>query len=161
MIGPQAPPLAQDDTAETKEDSSVTIDVLANDSDPEGDVLVVTAVGDGAALVLASLPALERARLWEAGLTPAALEGLRAERSELELDAGGDAPEQPNCFADLIGDYLDLAPLAPVDTPEDTTAAIVFTSGTTGLPKAAVHTHGNWLWAATMGPMTASVSIWR
>ncbi len=32
-------------------------------------------------------------------------------------------------------------------------AGILFTSGTTGLSKAVVHTHGNWLWSATMGPL--------
>jgi hypothetical protein len=36
------PPLAVDDNAITDEDIAVTIDVLANDSDPEGDTLVIT-----------------------------------------------------------------------------------------------------------------------
>lgn len=35
------PPTAQDDTAETSEDVVVAIDVLANDSDPDGDTLAV------------------------------------------------------------------------------------------------------------------------
>lgn len=34
-----------------------------------------------------------------------------------------------------------------------TPAGILFTSGTTGRSKAVVHTHGNWLWSATMGPL--------
>ncbi len=33
-----------------------------------------------------------------------------------------------------------------------TPAGILFTSGTTALPKAVVHTHGNWMWSATQGP---------
>ncbi|MGJ8597539.1 Ig-like domain-containing protein, partial [Sulfitobacter sp.] len=37
-----APPVAEDDTAETDEDTPVTIDVLGNDSDPDGDDLTVT-----------------------------------------------------------------------------------------------------------------------
>src|SRR6056297_1631204 len=36
-------PLAEDDTAETTEDTAVSIDVLGNDSDPDGDPLTVTA----------------------------------------------------------------------------------------------------------------------
>lgn len=36
-------PLAADDTAETSEDTFVEIDVLANDSDPDGDTLSITA----------------------------------------------------------------------------------------------------------------------
>ncbi|GGC23082.1 hypothetical protein GCM10011363_44470 [Marivita lacus] len=36
------PPVADDDTASTSEDTPVTIDVLANDSDPDGDALSVT-----------------------------------------------------------------------------------------------------------------------
>lgn len=37
-----APPVAGDDSASTPELTPVTVDVLANDSDPEGDLLVVT-----------------------------------------------------------------------------------------------------------------------
>jgi hypothetical protein len=37
------PPVAIDDSAMTDEDTAVTIDVLANDSDPDGDTLTVTA----------------------------------------------------------------------------------------------------------------------
>lgn len=40
-------PLAQPDNATTREDTSVRIDVLANDTDPEGDVLSVTAANAG------------------------------------------------------------------------------------------------------------------
>jgi CshA-type fibril repeat protein/VCBS repeat-containing protein len=39
------PPVAVDDTVTTDEDTAVTIDVLANDSDPENDPLTITAVG--------------------------------------------------------------------------------------------------------------------
>jgi VCBS repeat-containing protein len=40
-------PLAADDTVGTDEDTPVTVDVLPNDSDPEGDILSVTAVTQG------------------------------------------------------------------------------------------------------------------
>ena len=39
-------PVAEDDTATTDLDTSVTIDVLANDSDEDGDTLTITAVTD-------------------------------------------------------------------------------------------------------------------
>ena len=39
------PPVANNDSASTTENSSVTIGVLANDSDPDGDTLSVSAVG--------------------------------------------------------------------------------------------------------------------
>ena len=44
------PTVAVDDAATTDEDSAVTIDVLANDTDVEGDVLTVSAaaIGGGA-----------------------------------------------------------------------------------------------------------------
>lgn len=45
--GPNTPPIAVGDVASTDEDSSVTIDVLANDSDPDGDFLAISAVGSG------------------------------------------------------------------------------------------------------------------
>ncbi|MCP4409900.1 MAG: tandem-95 repeat protein [Gammaproteobacteria bacterium] len=38
-------PIAVDDTAETDEDTAVTIPVLVNDSDPDGDTLVIADVG--------------------------------------------------------------------------------------------------------------------
>ena len=41
-------PVAQPDAATTNEDTAVTIDVLANDSDADGDALTVTAVTQGA-----------------------------------------------------------------------------------------------------------------
>ena len=41
------PPLATDDAALTDEDTPVTIDVLANDSDPEGDALSIEDVTEG------------------------------------------------------------------------------------------------------------------
>ncbi|MEW8465277.1 MAG: tandem-95 repeat protein, partial [gamma proteobacterium symbiont of Ctena orbiculata] len=40
-------PVATDDTVGTNEDTPVTVDVLPNDSDPDGDVLTVTAVTQG------------------------------------------------------------------------------------------------------------------
>ncbi len=40
-----APPVAQDDSASTAEDTAVTIDVLGNDTDPNGDALYVVFVG--------------------------------------------------------------------------------------------------------------------
>lgn len=39
-----SPPVAVDDTATTSENTAVTVDVLANDSDPDGDSLTVTGV---------------------------------------------------------------------------------------------------------------------
>ena len=56
--GGTEPPLAVDDAAETAEDTPVTIDVLGNDSDPDGDTLTVAEV---------SAPAHGAARLTDAG----------------------------------------------------------------------------------------------
>jgi large repetitive protein len=44
QTGPNKPPIARDDQAETRVDRPIDVDVLANDTDPNGDVLVVTAV---------------------------------------------------------------------------------------------------------------------
>jgi large repetitive protein len=44
QTGPNRPPIARDDQAETRVDRPIDVDVLANDTDPNGDVLVVTAV---------------------------------------------------------------------------------------------------------------------
>ncbi|OZC04071.1 Ig-like domain-containing protein [Rubricoccus marinus] len=43
-VGGNAPPLAADDDATTPEDQAVTVAVLANDSDPDGDALTVSSV---------------------------------------------------------------------------------------------------------------------
>ncbi|MEQ6247885.1 cadherin-like domain-containing protein [Sulfitobacter sp. HNIBRBA3233] len=49
----QFPPVATDDTAETDEETPVTIDVLLNDSDPDGDPLTVTeALSDDGTVVI-------------------------------------------------------------------------------------------------------------
>jgi hypothetical protein len=45
--GPNRPPLAKDDSVATDEDVAVTILVLANDSDPDGDPITVKAVNQG------------------------------------------------------------------------------------------------------------------
>ena len=45
VSGANAPPLTNNDTAGTQEDTSVVIDVLANDTDPNGDVLHIHSVG--------------------------------------------------------------------------------------------------------------------
>jgi hypothetical protein len=52
-FGPNAPPQAQDDEAATTEDVPVDVDVLANDSDPDGDPVAVRAAGtkDGSVAV--------------------------------------------------------------------------------------------------------------
>lgn len=42
------PPVAKPDTATTKSGTAVTIDLLANDTDPDGDPLTLKAVGQGA-----------------------------------------------------------------------------------------------------------------
>jgi len=45
---PQQPPVAVNDTATTAQNTAVNINVLANDSDPNGDSLIVSAVGTAA-----------------------------------------------------------------------------------------------------------------
>ncbi len=54
--------------------------------------LARTGAGDAALVLLLSLPRLERAILWEAGLTKEGLEQLRAERPELTIVTGDEAP---------------------------------------------------------------------
>ena len=44
---PNSPPVANNDTASTNEDTAVTIAVLANDTDPNGDALTVTGASAG------------------------------------------------------------------------------------------------------------------
>lgn len=46
--GPNQPPAANDDSMVTDEDVALTISVLANDSDPDGDAITVSAVNEGA-----------------------------------------------------------------------------------------------------------------
>ena len=48
IAGVNDAPIAIADTAQTNEDAAVTIPVLANDSDPDGDTLTITAAGNGA-----------------------------------------------------------------------------------------------------------------
>lgn len=58
--GVNNPPVARDDTARTRVDQPVVVDVLANDVDPDGDALMVTSVSDVPDGVLVSLTADQR-----------------------------------------------------------------------------------------------------
>jgi parallel beta-helix repeat protein len=55
--GATVPPEARDDTAVTNEDEPVTVDVLANDTDPDGDALTVTATSPQGGATAAINPA--------------------------------------------------------------------------------------------------------
>jgi hypothetical protein len=48
-VPPLRPPVAGDDAASTPEDVAVTVSVLANDSDPDGDLLVISSYDDRSA----------------------------------------------------------------------------------------------------------------
>jgi outer membrane protein OmpA-like peptidoglycan-associated protein len=47
IAAPNQPPVANADSATTEQDTPVTIDVIGNDSDPEGDPITVTGIIDG------------------------------------------------------------------------------------------------------------------
>jgi crotonobetaine/carnitine-CoA ligase len=66
---------------------------------------------------------------------------------------GSGAGEADDAFLPFASLYEDPEALRPADCHALTPAGIVFTSGTTGLGKAVLHTHGNLLWAATIGPV--------
>lgn len=74
-------------------------------------------------------------------------------------DNSGEAPEAP-----VTGDYPSFDSLYgdPATVPERSAepmlpAGIMFTSGTTSLPKAVVHTHANALWSGTMGSQSMNM----
>lgn len=52
--GTNAVPVAHDDTATTQEDRAITIDVLANDTDPNGDALTIASASAGVGAVAIS-----------------------------------------------------------------------------------------------------------
>ena len=118
MLPANDPPLAGDDAADTPEDTSVTIAVLANDSDPDGDAL---------ALVEASAPAHGSARLTDAGAVEYTPEPdfhgtdrftyVVGDGSGLTAQAAVDVTVLPVNDPPLAGDDA-------ADTPEDTSVTI-------------------------------------
>ncbi|MEW7988969.1 MAG: Ig-like domain-containing protein [Candidatus Thiodiazotropha sp.] len=51
-------PVASDDSVGTNEDTPVTVDVLPNDSDPDGDTLTVSSVTQGTTARLRLIPSV-------------------------------------------------------------------------------------------------------
>lgn len=78
------------------------------------------------------------------------LESVKDEirKGRLLIYVGDDCPEYADPYREMVGDCSSKAPLVRIDDEDD--AAIYFSSGTTGFPKAILHNHESLLQAAQM-----------
>ena len=96
--GINEPPVARDDQVRTRVDQPVVVDVLDNDEDPDGDVLLVTSVSGQPAEALVT-PTADRTQVQvdAAGRVP-----RRASRSTTRSPTVGAAPRRPHVTVDVV-----------------------------------------------------------
>lgn len=139
------PPVAHDDSAATDEDSPVNINVLANDTDIEGDALTVTAVTQGAHGSVVNNNGI-------LAYTPATNYNGADSFTYTESDGnGGTASATVNVTINPINDAPS-ATAQDVSTDEDTPTAITL-SGSDVETSAA-----NMSYAVTAGPLHGTLS---
>ncbi len=155
------PPLARDDAAETEEDTSVTIAVRANDSDPDGNTLTVvevsapthgTAVADTGAVVYTPEPDFHGTDRFTyvvgdgSGLTARAavvVTVLPVNDPPLAVDDKAETPEDTSVTIDVLGNDRDVdgdaLALVEASAPAHGTAVVADTGAVVYTPEPDFH----------------------
>jgi len=118
------PPVAANDTATVEAANSVTVDVLANDSDPDGDALT---------LAIATPPSTGTATVSNGAIAYAAAADFTGSDSFVyEVDDGNGGTATATVEVTVTPPPVDnppvLDPVAPVTLPEDTAGGTVFSN---------------------------------